>query len=337
MDRVCAARLSKRLERIPGKAGNMTEQIQGTFEPGERNAGGFLRDAKMNYRVRPNDVRVPLDLCRKLALRGGETLTGAARAQKKGARRNGKVLSDVKLINDLAIDDFRDRAPFDELTAINPTTAIRFETPGGPLPMRVIDLMTPIGLGQRGLIAAPPRTGKTMLLQQMAHGIATNHPDVYMMVLLIDERPEEVTEMRRTVHGEVIASSNDQDVASHVRIARLMIEKAKRHVECGEDVVILLDSLTRLGRAFNAFTRGRGAHYVGRFGRRRTGRTQGHLRRGPQRRTRRIADHHRQRVDRHGQPHGRGDLQRVQRDRQHGDHALPQPGEQAGLAGHRPE
>jgi transcription termination factor Rho len=258
MDRVCAARLSKRLERIPGKAGNMTEQIQGTFEPGERNAGGFLRDAKMNYRVRPNDVRVPLDLCRKLALRGGETLTGAARAQKKGARRNGKVLSDVKLINDLAIDDFRDRAPFDELTAINPTTAIRFETPGGPLPMRVIDLMTPIGLGQRGLIAAPPRTGKTMLLQQMAHGIATNHPDVYMMVLLIDERPEEVTEMRRTVHGEVIASSNDQDVASHVRIARLMIEKAKRHVECGEDVVILLDSLTRLGRAFNAFTRGRG-------------------------------------------------------------------------------
>ena len=124
--------------------------------------------------------------------------------------------------------------------------------------MRIIDLMTPIGLGQRGLIVAPPRTGKTILLQQMAHGVATNHPNVYMMVLLIDERPEEVTEMRRTVHGEVIASSNDQDVASHVRIARLMIAKAKRHVEAGEDVVVLLDSLTRLGRAFNVAERGNG-------------------------------------------------------------------------------
>lgn len=117
--------------------------------------------------------------------------------------------------------------------------------------MRIIDLLTPIGLGQRGLIVAPPRTGKTVLLQQMAAGVAANYPDVYMMVLLIDERPEEVTDMRRTVHGEVVASSNDEDVASHVRIARLMHDKARRMVEHGQDVVILLDSLTRLGRAFN--------------------------------------------------------------------------------------
>ncbi|HPZ99861.1 MAG TPA: transcription termination factor Rho, partial [Phycisphaerae bacterium] len=127
-----------------------------------------------------------------------------------------------------------------------------------PMSMRVIDLLTPIGRGQRGLIAAPPRTGKTVLLQQMAAGIAANHPDLYMMVLLIDERPEEVTEMRRTVRGEVVASSNDQDVASHLRIARLMIAKAKRMVEAGQHVLILLDSLTRLGRAFNQAVRSSG-------------------------------------------------------------------------------
>ena len=143
-------------------------------------------------------------------------------------------------------------APPRDLTAIDPKQAVRFETHGGPMSMRIVDLLTPIGLGQRGLIVAAPRTGKTVLLQQMAAGIAANHPDVYMMVLLIDERPEEVTDMRRTVHGEVVASSADSDIASHVRIARLMVEKAKRMVECGRDVLILLDSLTRLGRAFNA-------------------------------------------------------------------------------------
>jgi transcription termination factor Rho len=124
--------------------------------------------------------------------------------------------------------------------------------------MRIVDLLTPIGLGQRGLIVAPPRSGKTVLLQQMAAGIAANHPDVYMLLLLIDERPEEVTEFRRTVHGEVVASSNDQDVANHLRTARLMIEKAKRIVERGGHALILLDSLTRLGRAFNRSIEGGG-------------------------------------------------------------------------------
>lgn len=168
------------------------------------------------------------------------------------------VVTEIISVNDLPVQEHTEFKPFEELTAVDPLTAVRFEIPGGSVSMRVVDLMTPIGLGQRGLIVAPPRTGKTILLQQMAAGVAANHPDVYMMVLLIDERPEEVTEMRRTVHGEVVHSSNDQDIASHVRIARLMIEKAKRMVEHGRDVFILLDSLTRLGRAFNAAIRGAG-------------------------------------------------------------------------------
>jgi transcription termination factor Rho len=237
----------------------MAETVTGTFEPNERNGNGFLRAAEANYRVRPNDITVPMELCRSLGLRGGETLVGTATNAKGGKHRpGGKRIDDVATINGRSVDEFLDVTPFEELTAIDPEVPVRFETKGGPMSMRVIDLMTPIGLGQRGLIAAPPRTGKTVLLQQMAHGIAQNHPDVYMIVLLIDERPEEVTDMRRNVNGEVIASSNDQDTASHVRIARLIIQKAKRHVEMGENVVILLDSLTRLGRAFNAAVRGRG-------------------------------------------------------------------------------
>jgi transcription termination factor Rho len=162
---------------------------------------------------------------------------------------------DVVAINNLPVEKHFDTKPFEELVAIDPAVPVRFETPGGPLTMRVVDLLTPIGFGQRGLICAPPRTGKTILLQQMAAGMAANHPDVYMMLLLIDERPEEVTEMRRTVHGEVVYSSNDQDIESHVRIARLMSEKAKRMVESGQHVFMLLDSLTRVGRAFNASIR----------------------------------------------------------------------------------
>jgi transcription termination factor Rho len=162
------------------------------------------------------------------------------------------------MIDGLPADQRMGRKPFNELTVVDPRERIRFETPGGPMTMRVLDMMTPIGRGQRGLIAAPPRTGKTILLQQMSAGIAANHPDLYMMVLLIDERPEEVTEMRRTVHGEVVASSNDENIASHVRIARLMIAKAKRRVEAGQHVLILLDSLTRLGRAFNSNIRSSG-------------------------------------------------------------------------------
>jgi len=226
----------------------------GTYEPNGK-GGGFLRSAKRNYSVHATDPRISADLVKRYGLRGGETISGTGHQGKK--QRSPEIRS-VEAINGRGPDDYLELRPFADLTAIDPNRPVRFETDGGPLTMRVIDLMTPIGFGQRGLIVAAPRTGKTVLLQQMAAGVAANHPDTYMMVLLIDERPEEVTEMRRTVHGEVVASSNDHDVASHVRIARLMTEKAKRHVECGEDVVVLLDSLTRLGRAFNAAVRNSG-------------------------------------------------------------------------------
>jgi transcription termination factor Rho len=238
----------------------MTDSVaEGTLELHEK-GWGFLRSAKRNYAINPADPLVPTDLVRRHSLHGGETVIGPVQ---RGHGRQQGVQAQVSLRAIDKVDGFdpETRAamtPFNELTVIDPRKPIRFETPGGPLTMRVLDLMTPIGRGQRGLLAAPPRTGKTILLQQMAAGIAANHPDLYMMVLLIDERPEEVTEMRRTVHGEVVFSSNDQNIASHMRIARLMIEKAKRMVESGQHILILLDSLTRLGRAFNAGIRSSG-------------------------------------------------------------------------------
>ncbi len=224
------------------------DEVVGTCEVAERGPA-FLRDPKLNYQPRPTDPIVPPDWARRAGLVGGESVVATVQGSGKG--RAATVVG-VTAVNGLRPDDYSARKPFADLTAIDPKRRVQFEVPDGSLSMRVIDLLTPIGFGQRGLIVAPPRTGKTILLQQMARGVAENHPDVYMMVLLIDERPEEVTEMRRTVHGEVVHSSNDRDIASHVRIARLMIEKAKRKVECGEHVFILLDSLTRLGRAFNA-------------------------------------------------------------------------------------
>jgi len=224
----------------------------GTFEPTAGGAGGLLRQPKRNYRPEPNDARVPPALVTRYRLRGGEEIVGTATARRDRKGRPGKELTAVETINGLHPDDYAELPVLTDLTPVNPHQAIRFETADGPLTMRVVDLLTPIGRGQRGLIVAPPRTGKTVLLKQMAHGVATNYPDLRLMVLLIDERPEEVTEMRRSVSGEVVASSNDLAVDSHIRIARLMIEKAKRKVECGEHVLMLLDSLTRLGRAFNA-------------------------------------------------------------------------------------
>jgi len=229
-------------------------QVTGTFER-EESGGGFLRSAARNYAIQPTDPRVNPDVANRYRLRGGESVAGTATQSKK--HRVPQVVA-IESVNGRSPGEYMELVPFADLTAVDPNQPVQFEIPGGSPSMRVVDLMTPIGFGQRGLIVAAPRTGKTMLLQQMAAGVAANHPDVYMMVLLIDERPEEVTEMRRTVHGEVVASCNDRDVASHVRIARLMTEKAKRHVECGDDVFVLLDSLTRMGRAFNAAIRNSG-------------------------------------------------------------------------------
>ncbi len=233
----------------PRGDGNVTE-AEGILELDQQGVG-FLRSRARHLSIRPDDPYVSGDTIRRFGLRGGELLRGPiAPVENKGNRRF--KLSRVEEIEGVPAADWLPPKPLAETTAIDPLEALRFDTPGGPLTMRVVDLFTPIGRGQRGLIVSPPRTGKTILLQHMAHGIAVNHPEIYMIVLLVDERPEEVTEMRRNVHGEVIASSNDESIASHVRVARLVIERARRLVEVGQHIVILLDSITRLARAFNA-------------------------------------------------------------------------------------
>jgi transcription termination factor Rho len=240
--------------------GNMTV-VEGVLELDQQGAG-FLRALKRHLGVHADDPYVSNDAVRKFALRGGELLGGPiGPVDGKGNRRY--KLARIDTIDGQPAKDWLAPRPLAETTAIDPTEPLRFDTPGGPLTMRVVDLFTPIGRGQRGLIVAPPRTGKTILLQHMAHGIAENYPEVYMIVLLVDERPEEVTEMRRNVRGEVIASSNDQDVTSHVRVARLVIERARRMAEAGRHIVILLDSITRLARAFNAFVGSSGRTMTG--------------------------------------------------------------------------
>ncbi|MCG3128338.1 MAG: Transcription termination factor Rho [Phycisphaerae bacterium] len=241
--------------------GSQNGTRDGVLELVDQNSG-FLRDPKRNFVARPDDPYVSLDVIRRFQLRGGETIAAATAPVQNKGNRTVKVAR-VLQINGVNADNWTSPAELSEQTAVDPHEVLRFDTPGGPLTMRIVDLLTPIGRGQRGLIVAPPRTGKTILLQQMAHGIYVNHPDVYMIVLLIDERPEEVTEMKRNVRGEVVASSNDKDVASHIRAARIVIERAKRLAESGQHVLILLDSLTRLARAFN--------NYVGSSGRTMTG------------------------------------------------------------------
>lgn len=247
---------------------NGNSSVTGTLELGEGKSPAFLRDPARNYAVGPRDPQVPREVIQKFRLRGGESITGQV-----SQGRGGSQVSRISAVGGRSPDQYAAVKPFEALEVVHPTERIRFETEGGPLSTRIVDLLAPIGKGQRGLIVAPPRTGKTVLLKQMAEGISKNHPEIFLMMLLIDERPEEVTEMKRIVckegsgwqHGapEVVYSSNDHDAKSHARISRLMIEKAKRHLEMGEDVLILLDSLTRLGRAFN--------HIVGSSGRTMTG------------------------------------------------------------------
>ncbi len=233
----------------------MEDSVTGVFESKEQ-TGGYLRIPEGGYRVRPGDVVVPAELCRTWGLRGGETIVGGVKEESGKTRGRPPKLAEVVSINGRPPEDYLETKPFEDLTAIDPGRPLRFATPEGSISMRIVDLMTPIGFGQRGLIVSPPRTGKTILLQQMAEGVATNYPDAHLIVLLVDERPEEVTDMRRSVRGEVAASSNDRDADSHIRLARLIVNKARRLVESGRDVVILLDSLTRLGRAFNSAIRG---------------------------------------------------------------------------------
>ncbi|MEK6288133.1 MAG: transcription termination factor Rho [Acidobacteriota bacterium] len=211
---------------------------------------GFLRAPDYNYLPGPDDIYVSPSQIRKFDLRTGDTISGQIRPPKEGERYF--ALIKVEAINFEPPEMARDRVFFDNLTPLYPNEKLKLETDPENLAARVLDIMTPIGKGQRALIVAPPRTGKTMLLQNIANSITRNHPEVTLIVLLIDERPEEVTDMQRSVHGEVISSTFDEPPTRHVQVADMVIEKAKRLVEYRRDVVILLDSVTRLARAHNS-------------------------------------------------------------------------------------
>jgi len=210
---------------------------------------GFLRAPDANYLPGPDDIYVSPSQIRRFNLKTGDTVSGQIRPPKEGERYF--ALLKVAEVNFEDPGVARDKTLFDNLTPLYPEEAIKLETTKDNLSMRVMDLAAPIGKGQRGLIVAPPRTGKTILLQNIANSITANHPEIYLIVLLIDERPEEVTDMQRTVNGEVISSTFDEPATRHVQVAEMVIEKAKRLVEHKRDVVILLDSITRLARAYN--------------------------------------------------------------------------------------
>jgi transcription termination factor Rho len=210
---------------------------------------GFLRAPDYNYLPGPDDIYVSPSQIRKFDLRTGDTVSGQVRPPKDGERYF--ALIKVEAVNFEHPDEARNKIFFDNLTPLYPDERLKLETTKENLSARVLDLLTPIGKGQRGLIVAPPRAGKTMLLQTIANSITQNHPEVILIVLLIDERPEEVTDMQRSVNGEVISSTFDEPASRHVQVAEMVIEKAKRLVEHKRDVIILLDSITRLARAYN--------------------------------------------------------------------------------------
>jgi transcription termination factor Rho len=213
---------------------------------------GFLRSANANYLPGPDDIYISPSQIRRFSLKTGDTVEGPIRGPKEGERYF--ALLKVNTINFDDPEKIRHKVHFDNLTPLYPNERFKMELDvptSKDLSSRVIDLVAPLGKGQRGLIVAPPRTGKTVLLQNIAHSITANHPECYLIVLLIDERPEEVTDMQRSVKGEVVSSTFDEPAVRHVQVAEMVIEKAKRLVEHGRDVVILLDSITRLGRAYN--------------------------------------------------------------------------------------
>jgi transcription termination factor Rho len=210
---------------------------------------GFLRSSDYNYLSSPDDVYVSPSQIKLFGLKTGDTVAGSVRPPKEGEKYF--ALLKVDAINGKRPDEVRDRVPFDYLTPLFPFEKLNLFTTPGDLSTRIMDLFTPIGKGQRGLIVSQPKTGKTMLLKAVANAIAANHPECYLMVVLVDERPEEVTDMERSVNAEVIASTFDEPAEKHVKVSTMALQKAKRLVECGHDVVILLDSITRLARAHN--------------------------------------------------------------------------------------
>jgi transcription termination factor Rho len=233
-----------------------TTQVSGILDAGDTH--GFIRTS--GYRHGPDDVYLPISQIRQYGLRPGDYLTGAARPPRPGAdsqsrpgkqREKYRVLTRLDTVNGLDPAQSKTRPEFDKLTPLYPQQRLRLEA-GSASPMaRIIDLVSPIGKGQRGMIVSPPKAGKTIVLQAIADAIATAHPEVQLMVVLVGERPEEVTDLRRSVRGEVVFSTFDQSADDHIMVAELAIERAKRQVELGRDVVVLLDSITRLGRAYN--------------------------------------------------------------------------------------
>jgi transcription termination factor Rho len=274
---------------------------------------GFLRSPEANYLPGPDDIYVSPSQIRKFGLRTGDTIDGAIRAPREGERYF--ALTGVTLINFESPDNVKHKVHFDNLTPLYPEERLHMELPDPTIKDRsgrVIDIVAPLGKGQRCLIVAPPRVGKTVMLQNIAKSIETNHPECYLIVLLIDERPEEVTDMQRTVKGEVIASTFDEPATRHVQVAEMVIEKAKRLVEHKRDVVILLDSVTRSGPRLQHHRPVVGQGADRRRRRQRPAAPQALLRRGAERGGGRFAVDHRHRPDRHRQPDGRSDLRRVQ-------------------------
>ena len=236
----------------------------------EQQGNGHLRQPSNNFLPGPEDVRVSGRLIAKNSLKEGHYVSGPSgqvrsrRNHRRGGGAPMRELTAVKSINGFRLDELPQPRNYSELVSEHPDKRLRLsQNPDTPLSMRVVDLITPIGRGQRGLIVAAPKTGKTILLEQIGCAIAEHYPKIHLYVLLIDERPEEVTHMRRTVNGQVIASTSDSTSANHLRIARLVLERSRRLVEMGEDVVILLDSITRLGRAANREQKGRGKTMTG--------------------------------------------------------------------------
>ncbi|MFF3644049.1 transcription termination factor Rho [Streptomyces sp. NPDC002564] len=229
------------------RTGSTAHACAGVLDIG-RDGRGFLRGP--GCLPASHDVQVPAAVVRQLGLRSGDFVEGVC--------GRPRVLAGAERVNGHAVGTLRGRPRFADLTPLHPRERLRLETEGGPLSGRLVDLVAPVGKGQRGLIVAPPRTGKTVLLQQIAAAVARNHPECHLMVVLLDERPEEVTDMRRSVHGEVLASTFDRPAKDHIALAELAVERAKRMVEQGRDVVMLFDSLTRLCRAYNNAATGSG-------------------------------------------------------------------------------
>ncbi len=216
---------------------------------------GFLRSPENRYQPKPTDIFVTPDTIKRNFLREGSLIEGMLQPPHRGV---SPQLREVKSVNGMPFIEYTKAVRYENLTTIDPIEKINLETDSDALETRIIDLVTPIGKGTRGLIVAPPRTGKTTILKQIANAVAINHPEVEVIVLLIDERPEEVTDFQRSVKAEVVASSNDMDLETHVRLSRFTIERCRRMVECGKDVFVLLDSITRVARAYNSVHGGSG-------------------------------------------------------------------------------